>query len=132
MARSQHNDFQRPPDASPLPTLVPTAGDRKRAHHAGLTEVLLESINCFNATEREGLKVGFVGLGQMGKPMAMNLLKSSTQLLVNSASAKTYPDFEANGERTTKKLKELAETDLTFLCLPSSEVVRSEQGPPNG
>jgi phosphoglycerate dehydrogenase-like enzyme len=98
----------------------------------GLPSVLLESINCFNATEREGLKVGFVGLGQMGKPMAMNLLKSSTQLLVNSASAKTYPDFEANGERTTKKLKELAETDLTFLCLPSSEVVRSEQGPPNG
>jgi hypothetical protein len=68
MARSQHNDFQRPPDASPLPTLVPTAGNWKEHITQGLPSVLLESINCFNATEREGLKVGFVGLGQMGNP----------------------------------------------------------------
>jgi 3-hydroxyisobutyrate dehydrogenase-like beta-hydroxyacid dehydrogenase len=70
------------------------------------------------------VRVGFVGLGQMGKPMAMNLLKSGAELLVNSASNKSYPEFEAKGARTTKDLSEVAESDLIFLCLPSSEVVR--------
>ena len=78
------------------------------------------------------MKIAFVGLGQMGKPMAMNLLKSGAELLVNSATDESYPEFEAKGARTTKDPKQVAEAEVIFLCLPSSEVVRKvvlgEQG----
>jgi 3-hydroxyisobutyrate dehydrogenase-like beta-hydroxyacid dehydrogenase len=78
------------------------------------------------------MKIAFVGLGQMGKPMAMNLLKSGAELLVNSATDESYPEFEAKGARATKDPKQVAEAEVIFLCLPSSEVVRKvvlgEQG----
>lgn len=70
------------------------------------------------------MKISFVGLGQMGKPMAMNLLKSGVELTVNSASDESYREFEAKGARTTRDLEQVAEADVIFLCLPGSEVVR--------
>ena len=78
------------------------------------------------------MKISFVGLGQMGKPMAMNLLKSGADLVVHSTSGESYPEFEAKGARTTRDSTQVAQAEVVFLCLPSSEVVRKvllgEQG----
>jgi 3-hydroxyisobutyrate dehydrogenase-like beta-hydroxyacid dehydrogenase len=60
----------------------------------------------------------------MGKPMAMNLLKSGAELIVNSASPIAYPEFEQKGARTATDVKAVTDADIIFLCLPSSEVVK--------
>ncbi len=70
------------------------------------------------------MKIAFVGLGQMGKPMAMNLLKSGAQLIVNSASARAFAEFETRGAWATTDLAEVARADIILLCLPNGEVVR--------
>ncbi|MBQ4424442.1 MAG: NAD(P)-dependent oxidoreductase [Lachnospiraceae bacterium] len=67
--------------------------------------------------------IGFIGLGVMGKPMAMNLLKSGAALMVYSPSGASYPAFEKAGAETAKQIRELAGRDLIFLCLPNSAVV---------
>ena len=44
------------------------------------------------------MKIGFIGLGIMGKPMAKNLLKAGyTDLLVNNRSQAPVQELEAAG-----------------------------------
>lgn len=44
------------------------------------------------------MKIGFIGLGIMGKPMAKNLLKAGyTDLLVNNRSQASVLELEAAG-----------------------------------
>jgi len=71
------------------------------------------------------MKISFVGLGQMGKPMAMNLLKSGAELTVSSRKGNTYPEFAEKGVRTTADLAEIAQADIIFLCLPDGKVVEN-------
>lgn len=70
------------------------------------------------------MKIGFIGLGQMGKPMAMNLLKCGAEIIVKGLRTHTYPEFEAHGAKTTTKLKDIAGCELIFLSLPDAEVVQ--------
>ena len=42
------------------------------------------------------MKLGFVGLGQMGKPMALNMLKSGLPMLVVSATDGELPRVHRN------------------------------------
>jgi 3-hydroxyisobutyrate dehydrogenase-like beta-hydroxyacid dehydrogenase len=70
------------------------------------------------------VKIAFVGLGQMGKPMAMNLRKSDAELIVSSRSTDSFAEFEKAGVRTTTGLKEIAQAQIIFLCLPNGKVVR--------
>lgn len=69
------------------------------------------------------LKIGFAGLGQMGKHMALNMAKCGQQVLVNDISDKTFADFHAKGISTTLDKQELANCDIIFLCLPNTEIV---------
>ena len=78
------------------------------------------------------MKIGFIGLGQMGKPMAMNILKSGAELIVNSIVTDAYIDLERAGARTTHHTQDLVDSNIIFLCLPSSEVVRSVLLGPQG
>ena len=46
------------------------------------------------------MKIGFIGLGIMGKPMAKNLLKAGyTDLLVNNRSQAPVAELEAAGAK---------------------------------
>ena len=46
------------------------------------------------------MKIGFIGLGIMGKPMAKNLLKAGyTDLLVNNRSQAPVQELEAAGAK---------------------------------
>ncbi len=70
------------------------------------------------------MRIGFVGLGQMGKPMAMNLLKSGAELIVNARKTNSFPEFEKMGARATTDSREVARADIIFLSLPNGETVR--------
>lgn len=70
------------------------------------------------------MKIGFIGLGQMGKPMAMNLLKSGAKVAVHSADTSAYPALRQAGATPVDRAADLADADVVFLCLPHGDVVR--------
>ena len=78
------------------------------------------------------MKIGFIGLGQMGKPMAMNMLKSGAELIVGDANSASFPDFEKKGVTTTTDFARFSDRETVFLSLPDSgvvqEVVLGERG----
>ena len=73
----------------------------------------------------EAMKLGFVGLGQMGRPIAHNLLKSGAELVVNGRTDRLFAEFRDKGARGTTDPADLAEVDALFLCLPNTEVVQT-------
>ena len=68
-------------------------------------------------------KVGFIGLGIMGKPMAINLVKAGYDVTVyNRSMAKCEPVVEAGAKASTAK--EIAEScDVIVTMLPNSPQV---------
>ncbi len=69
-------------------------------------------------------KIGFIGLGQMGKWMADNLLKSGFGLTVYDHDAEAMAFLADLGASRAENPAELARAvDLVFLCLPSPDVV---------
>ncbi|MDM0116048.1 NAD(P)-dependent oxidoreductase [Variovorax sp. J22R133] len=70
------------------------------------------------------MKLGFAGLGQMGKPIALNLLKSGAQLVVSDRSDQSFALFSERGATGTTDIADLADADITFLCLPNGKVVQ--------
>ena len=78
------------------------------------------------------MKLSFIGLGSMGRGMAMNLLKKGADLTVFARSPEKYRDLEALGARGTTDLSAAAEADCVFLCLPDAaaveEVICGEHG----
>lgn len=70
------------------------------------------------------MKIGFIGLGQMGKPMAINLLKSGAQVAVHSADTTAYQALRQSGANPVDRAVDLADADIVFLCLPHGDVVR--------
>ena len=71
------------------------------------------------------MKLGFMGLGQMGKHMAMNLHRCGEELIVCDVRTTVFPEFEEQGIRTTTNLQDIAACDIIFLCLPNTEIVQS-------
>lgn len=70
------------------------------------------------------MKLGFVGLGQMGRPIALNLLKSGAQLVVSDRSDESFGTFRERGAGVSTDVYDLADGDIIFLCLPSGKVVQ--------
>jgi 2-hydroxy-3-oxopropionate reductase len=78
------------------------------------------------------MKIGFIGLGIMGKPMSKNLLKAGYELTVLSRNKNARELVEA-GARAAESPKAVAEqTDVIITMLPNSpqvkEVVLGEDG----
>ena len=70
------------------------------------------------------MTLGFIGLGQMGKPMAMNLVTGGGPVIVMSATHEAYEELAQAGAKTTKDAADAAAADIVFLCLPSGEAVK--------
>lgn len=70
-------------------------------------------------------KVGFIGLGIMGKPMALNLIKAgySVSILETSAAAKEVADAGAKTYSSSKALAQ--DNDVIITMLPDSPEVES-------
>jgi 2-hydroxy-3-oxopropionate reductase len=78
-------------------------------------------------------KVGFIGLGIMGKPMARNLMEAGYGLVVYNRSWGAVEELAGNGAETAGSPKEVAEVCNTVITmLPDSpqveEVVTGENG----
>ncbi|NCC48433.1 MAG: 2-hydroxy-3-oxopropionate reductase, partial [Clostridia bacterium] len=78
------------------------------------------------------MKIGFIGLGIMGRPMALNLIRGGHQLVVWQKSG-AAEELVAAGAQTADSYSELAAgVELVILMLPDSpqveQVVLGEQG----
>jgi 2-hydroxy-3-oxopropionate reductase len=70
-------------------------------------------------------RIGFVGLGVMGKPMARNLLAAGHDLVVWSRTRADVDEVAGDGATAANSAREVAErADVTILMLPDSPQVR--------
>jgi len=79
------------------------------------------------------MKVGFIGLGNVGGKLANSLLRNKFDLTVIDLDSSLTKDFTAKGASTIDSPKELAQkVDLIITCLPSpsvcSEVMEKKAG----
>ena len=72
------------------------------------------------------MKVGFIGLGIMGKPMSMNLLKAGNELVVFDFNETAVAEAVAAGAKGVKSGAEVAaECDTIITMVPNSPHVRA-------
>ncbi|RXJ80184.1 2-hydroxy-3-oxopropionate reductase [Arcobacter sp. F2176] len=71
------------------------------------------------------MKVGFIGLGIMGKPMAKNILKAGFDLVVTNRSKASVKELVALGASSAQSAKEVAQqVDVLITMLPNSPQVK--------
>ena len=71
------------------------------------------------------MKVGFIGLGIMGKPMSKNILKNGHEVVVYNRSRASVDDLVARVTETASSSKEVAEKSRVILTMvPNSHTVR--------
>jgi 6-phosphogluconate dehydrogenase len=69
------------------------------------------------------LRIGFIGLGNLGSPLAENLQRHGVDLTVRDLDAGRVAAFVARGARAAGSPRELAAgVDLVITCLPSPAV----------
>ena len=70
-------------------------------------------------------KIGFIGLGIMGKPMSKNLIKGGCDLIVTDLNKAAVDEVVAAGA-TAGTYKDIAENcDIIFISLPNGAIVNS-------
>lgn len=71
------------------------------------------------------MKIGFIGLGIMGKPMARNLIKAGHELVVYDINSEAVADVTAAGATAAGSISEIADlTSVIILMLPNSPHVK--------
>jgi len=79
------------------------------------------------------MKIGFIGLGIMGKPMSKNLINAGYQLVVMNRSRAAMEELVAAGAAAADKPCQVAEqSDIIITMLPNSPDVREVVLGPNG
>jgi len=72
------------------------------------------------------MKVGFIGLGIMGRPMSKNLVKAGHELVVFDFNQEAVADLVSCGARAAANGKEVAqECDVVITMVPNSPHVRA-------
>ncbi len=72
------------------------------------------------------MKIGFIGLGIMGKPMAKNLIKAGHELFVNDNNESTLTELAELGATPVANGKEAAQAaELVITMLPNSPHVKA-------
>ncbi len=70
-------------------------------------------------------KIGFIGIGTMGKPMSLNLIKAGFPLIAYDLNPKPLGELKASGAAVGKSIKEVAsQSDIIITMLPKSEDVK--------
>lgn len=71
------------------------------------------------------MKIGFIGLGIMGKPMSKNLLKAGYELVVSGHNKAVAEEMKALGAEVRDTPKEIAAvSDIVITMLPNSPQVK--------
>ena len=83
------------------------------------------------------MKIGFIGLGNVGGKLASSLIRNKFDLTVRDLDENLIRSFKNQGAKVVNSPKELAkEVDLIITCLPSpetcAEVMESDEGVING
>ena len=79
------------------------------------------------------MKIGFIGLGNVGGKLANNLIKSRYKLIVRDLDAKLSKKFKKKGAVIASSPKELAEnSDIVITCLPSPKACSKVMTAKNG
>ena len=66
-------------------------------------------------------KIGFIGLGTMGKPMGYNLMKAGYELMVYDINPKPVKEFQEKGAAVGRSIGEVAgKSDVVITMLPNS------------
>lgn len=72
------------------------------------------------------MKIGFIGLGIMGKPMSENLLKAGYELVVFDINSKSMKEVVSIGAQEGKSSKDVAEQcEIIITMLPNSPHVKT-------
>lgn len=78
-------------------------------------------------------KIGFIGLGRMGRPMASNLQRKGFELVVHDVNAEAVDALVALGaERGADAADVAARSDVIITMLPNSAIVAAIIGGPGG
>jgi 3-hydroxyisobutyrate dehydrogenase len=73
-----------------------------------------------------GVSVGFIGVGNMGNPMAGNVLKAGFPLTVFDKNPKAMENLVQAGAKAGKSVREVAEaSEVVMTCLPASPDVEA-------
>ncbi len=79
------------------------------------------------------MKVGFIGLGGIGKPMAINIAKSEFELTVTDLREPPLRELEQYGARVMGSAREVATaSDIVLASLPSNEASEQVAFGPHG
>lgn len=71
------------------------------------------------------MKVGFIGLGQMGSGMAASLMTAGHTLTVFNRSPEKMQPLVAQGARATQSFADFADSDVVFTMLAEDKAVES-------
>jgi len=79
------------------------------------------------------MKIGFIGLGNVGGKLASSLLRKKFDLTVQDIETKLTENFKKKGAKVNNSAKNLTEkSDIIITCLPSpeicAEVMESKEG----
>ena len=69
------------------------------------------------------MKIGFVGLGQMGAPMAINLSRAH-DVVVHARNSDAVAQVASHGAFPANGPSGFSDVDTVVLCLPSAEIVQ--------
>jgi 3-hydroxyisobutyrate dehydrogenase-like beta-hydroxyacid dehydrogenase len=73
----------------------------------------------------DGYKIGFIGLGLMGKPMAQNLKSAGADMIIHNRSQEVVNELKQDGMKPSKTpadlTRGLAEDDTVILMLPDTK-----------
>lgn len=70
-------------------------------------------------------KIGFVGLGIMGKPMAKNMLAAGVDLMVNDMNMTAVEELKESGASYGTLAEIGAACDIVFMILPNGDISKS-------
>lgn len=83
--------------------------------------------------QKQKTLIGFIGLGVMGKPMALNLLKAGYSLVVNDISPDPVKVLIQAGAKSSSSPAQIgAQCDIIFTMLPDSPQVEEVVSGKNG
>ncbi len=71
------------------------------------------------------MKIGFVGLGIMGKPMVKNLIKANKDVLVNDLNKEAEKEIEALGAKVVSIEEMARDAEVMITMLPNGAIVKS-------
>lgn len=78
-------------------------------------------------------KIGFIGLGQMGLPMALNLCRAGFPLLVKSSNPASAAEIEALGGTSVASYQEMAaQADVIITIVPADKEILDLYTVPGG